>query len=149
MVTTVNLVVSDPAAICQPNTIDLTDPAITAGSAPTGMAFTYFVDNPAMTPVGTPAAVGDSSYTYTIVASTVTIPACTDTATVNVTVHPKPILNITDPAAVCEPTTVDVTAPAITAGSTLFGATLSYFEDVLLIFLSDCLEEVRDRRRKD
>jgi hypothetical protein len=44
----------------------------------------------------------------------------------SITVSPKPIL-VTNAQTACSPSRVDLTAPGVTAGSNLFGATLSYW----------------------
>ncbi|MEY4604109.1 MAG: hypothetical protein RIT43_1401 [Bacteroidota bacterium] len=121
--TTPALVITDPAAVCSPNTIDLTSAAVTAGSTGGG-TLTYWTNAGATSALSTPTSV-TSSGTYYIQANN---SGCTDIAPVIVTINPQPQLVITDPAAVCTPLTVDVTASAVTAGSTNAGS-LSYWTD--------------------
>ncbi len=122
------LVVTDPSAVCSPGTVDLTNAAITAESTlPAGTLLSYWTDAAATIALATPNAVATSG-TYYIKAETGV--SCSAIAAVNVTINPQPVLVITDPLAVCSPGTVDLTAAAITAGSTLpTGTVLSYWTD--------------------
>ena len=110
--------------MCAPGTVDLTAAAVTAGSTP-GLTYTYFTDAAGTITLATPNAVGAG--TYYIVGTTAAGCASAPIA-VTVTVNAAPTVIVTDPAAVCAPGTVDLTLPAITAGTTA-GLTFTYFTD--------------------
>ncbi len=118
------VVVTNPASVCAPGTVDITAAAVTTGST-AGLTFTYFTDAAGTIALATPAAVSASG-TYYIKGSTAA--GCSDIKPVVVTINPKPTVVVTNPAAVCAPGTVDITAAAVTAGSTA-GLTFTYFTD--------------------
>ncbi len=118
---TPNLVITDPAAVCAPGTVDLTAAAVTAGSD--AGTLTYWTDAGATISYGTPSTATNGTYYIQLEDAS----GCTSIAAVNVTVNPAPNLVITDPAAVCAPSTVDLTAAAVTAGSD--AGTLTYWTD--------------------
>jgi gliding motility-associated-like protein len=117
------LVITSPGAVCSPNTVNITDAAVTAGSTNVG-TLSYWTTAAATTPVSTPSAITTSGIYYIQASNS----GCTDIEPVTVTVNATPVLTITDPAPVCSPSTVDITAAAVTAGSTNVG-TLSYWND--------------------
>jgi gliding motility-associated-like protein len=121
--TTPTLTITDPAGVCSPGTVDLTAASVTAGSTG-GTSLGYFTDAAATTALGTPGTVGTSGTYYIKYASA----TCSVTQPVTVTINPLPVLAITDPVAACSPGTVDITAPAVTAGST-GGTGFAYFTD--------------------
>src|SRR4030095_9924804 len=96
------VVITTPAAVCAPGTVDLTAAAVTAGST-AGLTYTYFTDAAGTIVLGTPNAVAASG-TYYIVGTTAA--GCSDIQPVVVTINPAPIVVITNPAAVCAPGTV-------------------------------------------
>ena len=113
-----------PAAICSPAFINLTSPAVTLGSTG-GLTYNYFTDSAATIHVIDSTQVITSGMVYIV---GITALGCSDTAGLYITVNPQPSLMINQPAAVCLPTIVDLTLPAITAGSSS-GITLNYFTD--------------------
>lgn len=121
---TPTLVINNPATICTPATADLTSAAITAGST-SGLTFTYWTDAGATTPLISPANAGSGTY---YIKGTNPTTSCFDIKPVTVTVSAAATLVITNPSPVCAPGTVNLTLPAVTAGSTS-GLNYTYWTD--------------------
>ncbi|MDV6224182.1 gliding motility-associated C-terminal domain-containing protein, partial [Flavitalea sp. BT771] len=119
-----NLVVTDPPTTCSPAAIDLTAAAITAGSS-AGLTYTYWQDAACTIAVGNPAAIKTSG-TYYIKAANAG--GCFLMKPVNVAITSTPSLVINNPATACMPSSIDLTAPSITAGSDP-GMTYTYWQD--------------------
>ena len=101
------IVTTNPGDTCAPNTIDITNRALYAGSKDTlAGTWNYWTDAGATSPIADPTAVS-SSGTYYITNTGI---GCTDTAQIDVTVNATPDLSITQPPAVCSPNTIDLTA---------------------------------------
>ena len=125
-----NLSIANPVAVCSPTTVDITSPAVTSGSTGGG-SLTYWSDAGCTSSLVSPSSISlgaTSAVTYYI-KSTTTLGACTDVKPVVVTINTTPVLTITNPNGVCPPLTVDITAAAVTAGST-GGESLTYFNDL-------------------
>ena len=117
-----SLVVTNPSSVCEPGTVNITDPAVTAGSSLFGATLSYWLDADALLQMPNPATAGAGIYYI----KATTNSGCFDIKPVTVVITPKPIL-VTNPQSVCSPARINLTAPAVTAGSTLYGATLSYW----------------------
>jgi gliding motility-associated-like protein len=105
----------NPSAVCAPGTVDLTATAITAGST-SSLTYSYWTNNTATTSL-TNANTISTTGTYYIKGTNPTT-TCFKLEPVTATVNALPTVTITNPSAVCAPSTVDLTATAITAGST-------------------------------
>ncbi|MBW6533743.1 MAG: gliding motility-associated C-terminal domain-containing protein [Mariniphaga sp.] len=107
------LVITDPEPVCEPESINLTDVAVTAGSD-ADLQFTYWLDEAATQPLNNPHTVSETGVYYIRAENSF---GCFAIEPVNVTIYSKPVLVITDPDPVCEPGTIDLTDPSVTAGS--------------------------------
>ena len=122
------LKITNPLAVCSPATVDITDMSVTAGSTGGG-TLTYWTNAAATSPMSSASSISTSGTYY--IKNTVTSTSglqCKTIQPVIVTINPKPILNITNPTAICAPGSVDITAAAVTAGSNGAGV-LSYWTD--------------------
>jgi len=104
--------------------VDLTSPAITAGSTP-GLTYSYYTDLNQTNYVPVPSKVTTSGIYYI---KGVNKAGCNDIKPIKVTVMEPPNLTITNPAGVCMPQKIDITDPAITAGSES-GLLLTYWKN--------------------
>lgn len=118
------LVTHNPAPECSPTKVNITLPADTTGST-ADLTLTYFTD--AAATIGYPTPTTADSGTYYIV-GTIAATGCTDTTAITVTIYPKPTVVVTNPSPVCSPEIVNLTLPAVTAGSTP-GLSLTYYTD--------------------
>ena len=122
------LVITNPPPVCLPATVDITLPAVTAGSTTLGGPLSYWKDSAATVPLSNPEAISvGGTYYIKVTGSGV----CSDIRPVVVKINAANGLIITDPAPVCAPATVDITDPAITAGSIDVGV-LTYWTDPAL-----------------
>lgn len=107
------LTISNPTSVCSPQTVNITTDEITQGSDVGQLS--YWSDVAATMALSTPGTIAQTG-TYYIKLTNAN--SCETIKPVNVVVNPLPNLVITDPAAVCSPQTVDLTAAEIVMGST-------------------------------
>ena len=121
-----NLIVSNPSAVCSPNTVDLTAASVTAGSDP-NLVYTYWKDAGATAPLTNSNSISASGVYYI---QATAAGGCSTIKPVNVIINTvaTPNLVITNPAEVCSPATIDLTNAAITAGSDQ-GLSYTYWAD--------------------
>ena len=101
--------------MCAPGTVDLTATAITAGST-SSLTYSYWTNNTATTSLANAGTISTTGSYY--IKGTNPTTSCFKIEPVTATVNALPTITITNPSAVCAPGTVDLTATAITAGST-------------------------------
>ena len=99
------LAVTSPPAVCAPGSVNLTAPAVTAGSA-AGMNYAYFTSAAATTPVTTPNAITTSGTYY--IQGTETVQGCTSIQPVNVVINPQPVMNAIPDDTLCSGTGISL-----------------------------------------
>jgi gliding motility-associated-like protein len=106
--TTPVLSIHNPAAVCSPSTVDITAPAVTAGSTGGG-TLTYWTDAACTIPLGSPSAITTTGIYYIKAANG----SCKDSKAVNVTVNgpATPTATLTQPTCATPTGTITLTAP--------------------------------------
>ena len=82
-----NISITDPAPVCFPSTVDITDASITAGSG-AGLTYTYWRNNAATQNYNSPSASTHGTY---YIKGTLTSSGCSAVNPVTVTVREKPV----------------------------------------------------------
>ncbi|MGV3609765.1 MAG: PKD domain-containing protein [Fluviicola sp.] len=113
-----------PPDVCQYQTSVLTAPVGAAGYSWVETSNPGTVLGTSNTLSITPTATGTFTYQCTLTS----LVGCNSTVTASVTVVPGPDITTTNPAAVCSPATVDLTAAGVTTINVGSG-TLEYFSD--------------------
>jgi len=100
-------------------------------TVPAGYSVRWFSAASGGTAVSNPVLNSIGTVTYYAEAYNPASPVCASIRTaVTLTINPQPALTISNPAAICAPATIDITAAAIIAGSTIpSGTTLNYYTD--------------------
>ena len=98
-------------------------PAICSGAPLTGLPTT---SNNGINGVWSPTLNNIATTTYTFTPNT---GQCAINTTMVITVNNSPVIQITDPDPICEPSTIDLTSPSIIAGSTV-GGIFSYWTNL-------------------
>jgi gliding motility-associated-like protein len=89
-----NLKITEPQPVCEPNTINLLNPSITAGSTDVGSMIYFYSDPLFTTLISNPAAYGILG-TTTVYAKTTNSSNCFDSKSLVITINPKDNITIT------------------------------------------------------
>ncbi|MFC7526909.1 CshA/CshB family fibrillar adhesin-related protein [Parapedobacter sp. GCM10030251] len=102
------LVITDPAAVCLPGTVDITASEVTQGSAP-GLTFEFFVDDLAAQPLSNPEAISVSGTYY--IKGTDPVTGCSAIAPVEVELIGQPELRVGQPFCTGGQGSIEVLSP--------------------------------------
>ncbi len=110
------VVISSPASICSPGSIDLTNPSITSAGSTANLSYTQWNNTSATSSLSNANAVTATGVYF--IKGTIPATGCGVVKPVTVTVNTSPNMIITNPTVVCAPLTINLTAASVTNGST-------------------------------
>lgn len=119
------LKITNPQGVCFPGTVNIAAPSNFAGSD-SDLKYTFYYDLALSQPV-TDAEKIDKSGTYYVKATNAL--GCVVIDKITVLIYELPVLFVTDPAAVCYPSTIDITNQALYTGTTA-NVTYAYYSDI-------------------
>lgn len=118
------LKVTNPANVCFPSTIDITEKSLFSGSD-SDLKYSFYLDEALTQEMSNPKVVS-SKGTYYVKA--INNQGCIVSGKIIVDINEPPILSIKNPNAVCYPSTVDITTADLYEGTT-HGVRFEYFKD--------------------
>lgn len=121
------LKIVNPAAVCFPLKVDITQMANFTGSE-ANLKYSFYADHNLSQPISDPKNI-DKAGIYYVKAENEK--GCVVSDQIEVTINQLPLLTLKDPAPVCYPEKVDITNQALYTGSTL-NVSYSYFYDANL-----------------
>ncbi|KQS28433.1 gliding motility-associated C-terminal domain-containing protein [Pedobacter sp. Leaf194] len=121
------LLVKDPAPVCYPSTVDVTDPSLYTGTT-AGVTYTFFSDADLKTKVLQPGQIGISGTYYVKVTNA---NGCFVSEKIQVKINPLPIIVLNKPKPIFDYDYIDLTAEPIVKGSKGYVKAF-YFTDAAL-----------------
>ncbi len=108
------LKITNPASVCFPSVVDITNSSIFAASDET-FSYSFYQDENLSTPLTDSKSIRKSGYYYV---KATNAKGCTVSNKIMVTINESPVLAVKDPGAVCFPEKVDITDAGLYTGST-------------------------------
>ncbi|MCZ4243752.1 gliding motility-associated C-terminal domain-containing protein [Pedobacter sp. HCMS5-2] len=122
------LTINDPAAVCYPEKVDITNSVLYSGSS-ANVTYTYFYDAALTNKINNPKQIDKTGTYYTKITNS---SGCFISDKINVVINPLPIIVLNQPAAIFDSEFIDLTSASIIQGSKGY-AKVSYFQDAALL----------------
>ncbi len=122
------LSIKDPAPVCYPEKVDITNPALYTGSTP-GTTYSYFHDVNLTSKINNPRQINTTGTYYVKITNA---NGCFVSDKINVVINSLPTIVLHQPAPIFDNDFINLTAASITQGSRGFSK-ISYFQDAAML----------------
>jgi len=127
------LVLKNPAAVCYPLTVDITNPNLYTGTT-TGVTYSYFADSNLSIKLTQPAQVATTGTYYVKITNQ---NGCAVSNKIEVTINPLPVIVLNKPKPIFDYDFIDLTAADIVKGSKGYVKAYYYSDAALTKTVSD------------